>query len=390
MNVLFIGFDIEAVGGIATYSRYQIRALRELGHRVRVISLDMREKPEMPGMVDVHVPFGNKYRAVLRLLPILAGEFGKHDAVILNHVFLGWFGLLFRWFGRARYAINVYNIDILTRLPALREFAFARADLTIADCRYTIDRLPQFHGRVPPTGLLYDPVDMDFLRPVEKAAARRTIAERFALGDLSGRFVVVTVAALLLPPNKGHRQTIDALAALRDPRFVYLIAGSGPDRAAIQAYAQEKGVADQVRLLGFVDQALLPALYSAADATVLVARGGEGQGEAVPLGLIEASACASPFICGNEDGSVEAIDPQSPNGIVIDPARSDQLADALRHLAADPAAARRMGEAGKGVVDRWFRFERFVETLGTHMVRHLGAPAASTAAAPARRASPSA
>ena len=88
-------------------------------------TLDMREKPEMPGMVDVHVPFGNKYRAVLRLLPILAGEFGKHDAVILNHVFLGWFGLLFRWFGRARYAINVYNIDILCKLPRLRELGAA-------------------------------------------------------------------------------------------------------------------------------------------------------------------------------------------------------------------------------------------------------------------------
>jgi glycosyltransferase involved in cell wall biosynthesis len=386
MNVLFIGFDIEAVGGIATYSRYQIRALRELGHRVRVISLDMRESPKMPGVVDRNVRFGNKYLAVLRVLPVLAAELGRHDAVILNHVFLGWFGLLFRWLGRARYAINVYNIDILTRLPALREFAFARADLTIADCRYTIDRLPRFHRRVPPAGLLYDPVDMGFFRPIAKPEARRTIAERFGLGDLAQRFVIVTVAALLLPPNKGHRQTIDALARLRDPRFLYLIAGSGPDRAAIQAYAIEKGVADQVKLLGYVDQALLPALYSAADAALLVARGGDGQGEAVPLGLIEASACATLFICGNEDGSVEAIDDKPPNGIAIGPEDVPALAAALRQLADDPARARAMGEAGQRVVDKVFRFERFVEILGGHLERHLGARSAAAPSAAARKA----
>jgi phosphatidylinositol alpha-1,6-mannosyltransferase len=254
----------------------------------------------------------------------------------------------------------------------MREFAFARADLVIADCLYTINRLPEFHRRVPPTGLLYDPVDMAFFRPIAKPEARRAISERFTLGDVSQRFLIVTVAALLLPPNKGHRQTIDALAKLRDPRFLYLIAGSGPDRAAIQAYAAEKGVADQVKLLGFVDQALLPALYSAADAALLVARGGDGQGEAVPLGLIEASSCGTPFICGNEDGSVEAIDPDTPNGIAIDPQNVDQLAAALRLLADDPDKARAMGEAGKIVVDRVFRFERFVEILGGHMARHLG------------------
>ena len=44
MDILYIGFDIEGVGGIATYSRYQIRALRELGHEVFVLSVDKTER----------------------------------------------------------------------------------------------------------------------------------------------------------------------------------------------------------------------------------------------------------------------------------------------------------------------------------------------------------
>ena len=38
MNILYLGFDINGVGGIATYSRHQVRALRDLGHRLFVVS----------------------------------------------------------------------------------------------------------------------------------------------------------------------------------------------------------------------------------------------------------------------------------------------------------------------------------------------------------------
>ncbi len=377
MNVLYIGFDIGGVGGIATYSRYQIRALAALGHRVSVVSLDKRSEPVAggpiaSGPVDERVAFGNKFLAVLRMLGVLARRRGTFDLVVLNHVYLGWFGLAARLATGAPYVINVYNIDILTRLAWLREIAFARANLVLADCQYTIDRLARFHRRLAPVGLLYDPVDTDFFRPLPKDQARSELARRFGLGDLAGRFVVLTVAALLLPPNKGHRQTIDALARLADKRFLYLVAGSGPDREAIARHAAAAGLGHQVKLLGFVEQAMLPTLYSAADAVTLVARGGAGWGEAVPLGLIEASACATPFVCGNEDGSPEAIDPVLPNGVAIGPEDVPALAAALGAWAGDPARAREMGANGVRVVEQRFRFERFVESQGELLRRHLG------------------
>ena len=85
-----------------------------------------------------------------------------------------------------------------------------------------------------------------------------------------------------------------------------------------------------------VEQSALPFLYAAGDVTVLVSRGGPGLGEAVPLGLIEAAACAVPFICGNQDGSVEAISPTHPNGFAVDPEKPAELAARLRELADDP------------------------------------------------------
>lgn len=381
MRILYLGFDINGVGGIATYSRYQIRALRELGHALTVVSVDKTDKRIVDIGVDRHFAFGDKYRATATLLAYVMRRRRAFDLVVVNHVFLAGFGYALKLAAGLPYVINVYNIDILTRLPAMRERAFANADLVIADCQYTIDRLPQFHARVPPTALLYDPVDVGFFRPIAKGEARVAVAERFGL-DLAGKFIAVTVASLLLPPNKGHRQTIEAMAKLKDPRLLYLIVGGGPDRDDIAAHAAAHGVSGQVKLLGLVPQETLPFLYSAADVAVLVSRGGPGWGEAVPLGLIEASACGTAFICGNEDGSVEAIDPARPSGVAIAPLDIDALAEKLAAFAAAPERAHAMGRNGKDVVDAVFAFEQFRRRQGEHL-----APLLARASGPAQKRS---
>jgi glycosyltransferase involved in cell wall biosynthesis len=361
MDILYIGFDVEGVGGIATYSRHQVRALRDLGHRVRVISVDKQDKRFTSGLADEHIPFSSRAAVVGRLLRAVIAPARPFQAVMLNHVYLAMFGRIARALKGSPYTLNVYNVDILTGLPALREYAFGHADLVIADCKYTIDHLRDFHAKVPPTGLLYDPVDTSFFRPMPKPEARREIERRFDLAGLDQRFIAVTVAHMAGPPNnnKGHRQTIEALQQLADPRFLYLIVGEGPDRPAIEAHVRAHGVDSQVKFLGLVPQDTLPALYAGADAAILVSKGGPGLGEGVPLGLIEASSCGTAFICGNEDGSVEAIDPQRPNGFAIDPARADQLAARLRQLADDPALAATMGRNGHAVVTDLFAFDKF-------------------------------
>lgn len=362
MDILYIGFDVEGVGGIATYTRHQIRALRDLGHTPYVLSVNKTDKRFSAGFADRHIPFTSRAAVVAALTRAAVAPPRRPQVVMLNHVYLAMFGRLARALHGTPYTLNVYNIDILTRLPALREYAFSRADLVIADCRYTIDNLKRFHARIPPTGLLYDPVDTSFFRPLAKPQAKREIERRFGLTGLEQRFVLVTVAHMAGPPNnnKGHRQTIDALQQLGDPRLLYLVVGEGPDRPAIEAYAQDRGVTSQVKFLGLVPQDALPVLYAAADVAILVSKGGPGLGEGVPLGLIEASSCGTAFICGNEDGSGEAIDAARPNGLAIAPARADELAAGLRQLAGDPALLASMGRNGEAVVRDTFAYDKFV------------------------------
>jgi glycosyltransferase involved in cell wall biosynthesis len=370
MRILFLGFDIEGYGGIATYSRYQIAALKRLGHALEIVSIDKQDSaPLAPGIAHRKLPFESRLKAARTLLREAIAARGRFDLVMLNHVYLAALGWLVKKTSGTPFTVNVYNIDILAKLPRFREAAFQAADLVIADCNYTIDWMPKYRATVPPTGLLYDPVDVNFFKPMDKRAARGELAAAYGWTDLDGKFVMTTVAAMLLPPNKGQRQTMDAMAKLADKRLVYLIVGSGPDRDALESHAHERGLGDRVRFTGRAPQAMLPVLYAAADLATLIARGGPGWGEAVPLGLIEAASCGTAFLCGNEDGSPEAIRAEDPCGFALPPLDIDAIAGAIATLANDPALCAKMGQAGIRTAEKVFAFERYVEQQGRLLER---------------------
>lgn len=67
---------------------------------------------------------------------------------------------------------------------------------------------------------------------------------------------IVTIAELT--PNKGIRYAIEAIALLkkRNVRVSYSIIGGGEERMVLERLAQEKGVADSIKFLGFVPDAV--------------------------------------------------------------------------------------------------------------------------------------
>jgi glycosyltransferase involved in cell wall biosynthesis len=100
--------------------------------------------------------------------------------------------------------------------------------------------------------------------------------------------------------RKGHHLIIDALAEL--PGAELLIAGGGPEEAALKARSSALGVADRVRFLGALAQSKLPALYRAADALVL-ASSREGWANV----LLEAMACGTPVVATPVWGTPEVV-----------------------------------------------------------------------------------
>ena len=107
------------------------------------------------------------------------------------------------------------------------------------------------------------------------------------------RPLVLSVATDL--PHKNLAALVDGLALVpADARPVLAFAGHGTDTGALRARALERGVADDVRLLGAVDPDRLEGLYAAA-ALMLTATRFEGFG----LPVLEAMARGVPVACSD-------------------------------------------------------------------------------------------
>ena len=163
----------------------------------------------------------------------------------------------------------------------------------------------------------YTGVDQDRFRPLDRATAKT------ALG-IAGP-LVVSVGALI--PRKGHDIVIDAVTAL--PGVVLLIAGEGPERAALQARIARYGIADRVRLLGAVPHGELPRLIAAADVSAL-ASGSEGLANA----WVESLACGTPVVITDAGGAHEVVKSVDAGRVTIRDGLA--FAAAIGTLLADP------------------------------------------------------
>ncbi|MDX2165624.1 MAG: glycosyltransferase [Deltaproteobacteria bacterium] len=156
----------------------------------------------------------------------------------------------------------------------------------------------------------------------ERDAARRALALPAAAP------LLVCVANLLA--DKGQHVLVEALARLGGgdgaPQLVLI----GSDRSPRQAYRRRlerliatHGLGARVRLLGGLDQALLPQWYRAADLLVLATFR-----EGAPNVVREALACGTPVVASRVGGVPELI-PSDDLGILVAPGDSAALARSL-------------------------------------------------------------
>ncbi|HZI94562.1 MAG TPA: glycosyltransferase family 4 protein [Patescibacteria group bacterium] len=159
----------------------------------------------------------------------------------------------------------------------------------------------------------------------------------------------------LLIPRKGLRTLIDALPLLKRAghSFSLTIAGSGPDRAELQARAAAADVGDLVEFLGRVDDKDLPGLYRSADVFVF-----PSVKEGFGLVLVEAMACGLPVVASSAPPIPEVV---GPAGIFFSPEDPEDLAAALGRVIGDPLLMRRLAGEGRRRVRDEYLWSRVAE-----------------------------
>ena len=157
---------------------------------------------------------------------------------------------------------------------------------------------------------------------------------------------------------------IRALPAIRAvfPTACYAIAGIGSRRDSLERLVAELGLGDAVRLLGFVSDDELPALYNAADLFVLASRRYDLLVEGFGISIVEASASGLPVIGSRSGGIPEAIR-DGETGFLVEPEDPAALAATAIRLLGDEGLRRRMGAAGRAAVESYYNWDRVAADL---------------------------
>jgi glycosyltransferase involved in cell wall biosynthesis len=156
-----------------------------------------------------------------------------------------------------------------------------------------------------------------------------------------------------LAPNKGTRLLIDVIVQADLP-WKLVVAGDGPDRAALEREARASG--RRVEFIGWADKDAAARLLAGAVLLIFPSRGPESLSRV----LIEASALAIPIAAMDTGGTRDVIEP-GITGLLSTSAEG--LAADVRRLAGDPALRARLGDAARRKVERDFDAPAVIERI---------------------------
>jgi glycosyltransferase involved in cell wall biosynthesis len=166
-----------------------------------------------------------------------------------------------------------------------------------------------------------------------------------------GRPILLTMARLDV--QKGLDVLLRALAHVPEAQLV--LAGDGPERAALEAQASALRLGDRVLFLGHRTD--VSELLAASDVFVL-----PSLYEGSSLAVLEAMAAMRPVVSTSIGGTEELI-VHGESGLLVPPANPDALALALRRLLASPQLRTELAERARLRVEQRFSASAMAERV---------------------------
>ena len=197
---------------------------------------------------------------------------------------------------------------------------------------------------IPPDRIRFIPnfVDLQNFSPAP-TVAKAKIKHEFGW---QGKQVVSFSGRLV--PRKGIEVLLEAWTTVHQqcPSSLLVIMGEGPQGSEYIQLAHSKGLSDSVLFLGQV--ANITLYLHATDVFVL-----PSFQEGLPNSLLEAMGCALPAVA-SRIGGVEDVIQTEINGLLVDPGRMDDLAQAVIRLLQNPEEAEQIGlEAARTIQEKY-------------------------------------
>jgi len=221
-----------------------------------------------------------------------------------------------------------------------------RADAIIAD-GYAADHLPAALGR--PIEHVPKGVDVATFRPDGPDV-------RDAWG-LREKYVALVVSRLV--PIKNVPLAVSAMAAIANqhPRLMLVIAGDGPQRAALDAQVAAAGLAGRVVFAGRVAHEDIPAWYRSANLFVL-----PSEFDNSPNVALEAMASGLPVVATDVGGLRHYVRP-GVNGELVPAGDAHALGAAIGRFEEDSALSTRVGRRNRDDAVSGFSWTQSAQAL---------------------------
>jgi glycosyltransferase involved in cell wall biosynthesis len=181
-------------------------------------------------------------------------------------------------------------------------------------------------------------------------------AVRASWGASPGDRVILFCAKL--QPWKRPLDVLRAFVEAKLPNAILVFAGEGALRSELEAEVAALGVPSRVRILGFVNQSQLPAVYTSADITVLPS-------EYEPFAVVvnEAMCCGCPVIASDRVGASYDLVLDGRTGFVYPCGDTVALAGILKEVLADPNRLESLRQAALARMQSWSPAQNIATTI---------------------------
>ncbi|MGZ3777222.1 MAG: glycosyltransferase family 4 protein [Mucilaginibacter sp.] len=233
-------------------------------------------------------------------------SFNSH-IVILSHVNLSLLGMVIKVLNpKCEIWLIAHGIEVWRPLSFIRRMFVKRyCDKIICVSSFTKSQMIKLHHSDPDKCIVLNNAIDPFMNLPVEFEKPEYLLNRYSL--VPSNKVIFTLTRLASSEQyKGYEQVIKAVSRLKIkfPEIKYMLSGQydATEEMRIRKLITLCGVEDQVILTGFLSEKELADYFLLADLFVLPSKK-EGFG----IVFIEALACGLPVICGNADGSIDAI-----------------------------------------------------------------------------------
>ena len=327
MRIALVGPQAPPAGGMANQTAQLARLLRAEGAKVALLAVNA-------GMLPPWLERVRYLRAVLRLPVYLWRLWRASRTVDLFHVMAnsGW-----AWHLQAAPAVWIASLRgkpvllnyrggeaaaFFARHPWLLNATLARADAIAVPSRFLQEIFEQYRHAAH---IVPNVVDLQRFSPAASAPGTPRI-----------------LVARHLQPLYDNASAVRAFALVHEvwPAARLVLAGDGPERAALAQLADSLALGDAVEFAGHIDNADMPALYQASSIVL-----NPSLADNMPNSVLEALACGVPVVSTNV-GGIPALLQHGVTALLVSAGDAPAMAHAMLALLREPRLAQQLAASG--------------------------------------------